>query len=55
MTNDFDTPVWADHHRDFSDAIREGLYAIGRGFERLHNAQWSAPWRHPAAAPRRTS
>lgn len=46
MSNDFDTPAWADHHRDLSDAIRRGLRAIATGLERLHRIQWAAPWQH---------
>ena len=46
MTNDFDTPVWADHHRDLSNAIRDALSAVAAGLKRLHDMQWAAPWQH---------
>jgi hypothetical protein len=48
MRDEMDARIWVDHHEQFSDSLHNGFAAIAAGFRKLHNMQWSAPWRRSA-------
>lgn len=45
MRDEIDGRLWAEHHAAFSDSIGRALKAAGEAFRRLHDIQFSAPWR----------
>ena len=44
MVEDFASREWAENHQRFSDDVVRALKALWRGFKRLTDAQFDAPW-----------
>ncbi|HEY0044075.1 MAG TPA: hypothetical protein VGB62_05950 [Allosphingosinicella sp.] len=48
MRDEMDGRLWAEHHQQFSDDLGKLFDGIAAGLKRLHQMQWSAPWRRDA-------
>lgn len=49
MRDDFLSADWARHHHDLSGGLHKLLAIVAASMERLHRAQFDAPWKHEPA------
>ena len=45
MRDEMDGRIWAEHHHEISAGLGTLFDGLAKGLKRLHDIQWSAPWR----------
>lgn len=51
MRDEMDARIWNEHHTAFSDSLDRLFRNIGDALKRLHQIEFSAPWRDSAKTP----
>lgn len=55
MRDDFHSQVWAENHRQISDAIHKLGRSVIAAFDALHAQQFDAPWHARPAKRNKTA
>ncbi|HEX9947904.1 MAG TPA: hypothetical protein VGA98_10225 [Allosphingosinicella sp.] len=51
MRDEMDSRIWLEHGHAFSEDLARFFARLGRGFKRLNEIQFDAPWKHGARGP----
>ena len=52
MRDEIDGRIWTEHHTELSASLDRLFRNIGNAFRRLHDIQFSAPWRNSGGGAR---